>query len=437
MTLRFQRNAARGLVALAWLGLGCNPSKFDDIAGGGQQSDDAAVSVGGDGATEGAPDDTTRPLDGGLDGSAPVAPPPDASVSQEPDAGDAGCPAPPMGGRPLAVVGTPVELARLTSPSSIASRVLGPTSTVDGRRVWIFAGTGVAGGAMLPADAPMNLPTSALTSEDRPWSRPLDPKAPWRLSELLSPGGVPRPLLTLSPSEQGTGMNLTPTSLVSKDKDDATGLLFVQASHFFGAPEAVYLADLEKPDGSAVRRAEPLFKKPDPMFSLAAHRSTALKVFACERPEGAYGARCVIARAPLDRIDQRSAYEVYGKDAQGKWTWMSDLTKGEAVLDDVGDDFSLSWNEHLGKYLSVSSVPLANAVRLRTAAAPEGPWSTPVDLPLPPSRVFVTLRAREQPGLAQSCERRIVISYWSPTTAPDAMSLPTAGEIVLSAIELQ
>ncbi|MET0343737.1 MAG: DUF4185 domain-containing protein [Polyangiales bacterium] len=397
-------------VALSLLVSSCRPSDFDHP---GRWREDAAM--------EATPD-----------AAVPV---PEAGAPSS----DGGCAEAPRGGRPLVVRSGPVAIARLTNPSGVVTRLPGPSFLVDGRRVWTFTTTRPV--APLSVDVPGNLPSSALTADDRPWIRPLPPhgtEAPaWALGEILAPGGTPRPFLRLRAGE-GPGVNLAVTSQVAAGGDDAQALLYVQANVGLGEPNAVWLARLDAPGDEAVRDASPLFVPPDPMFALGALRTAEhVKVYACTRTAGTFGAHCVIARAPVDRIADRAAYQVYGRDAAGALTWLSDLTRGEPVLEDVSEDFSVSWNAHLGRFLSVWSAPLESALRLSTAPAMEGPWSEPVELPLPASRVYVPLRAREHPGLAQDCERRIVIAYWSPTAAPDAGSLPNEGDVVLAAIELE
>jgi hypothetical protein len=74
---------------------------------------------------------------------------------------------------------------------------------------------------------------------------------------------------------------------------------------------------------------------------------------------------------------------------------------------------SISWNDHLGRYVSVSSRLLSNDVLVRTAPAIEGPWPT-MGLVITPSEGGILAAgegndylAMEQAGLGDASGRSI------------------------------
>jgi hypothetical protein len=76
---------------------------------------------------------------------------------------------------------------------------------------------------------------------------------------------------------------------------------------------------------------------------------------------------------------------------------------------------SVTYNDHLRAYLAVYGEKFSNDVVLRTAPAPEGPWSPPVRVPLPGPPVGQNVHIREHPSIVQRCESRILVSYFAPT----------------------
>jgi len=86
---------------------------------------------------------------------------------------------------------------------------------------------------------------------------------------------------------------------------------------------------------------------------------------------GEYGA--ALARVKPEDLASREKYSYYSLEAaSGPWT--ADVTEASAVLEDVPEEFSVSYNEFLKSYLSVYMDAEAGAVLARTAAYPWGPW---------------------------------------------------------------
>ncbi|GAB2648377.1 DUF4185 domain-containing protein [Nocardia goodfellowii] len=77
-----------------------------------------------------------------------------------------------------------------------------------------------------------------------------------------------------------------------------------------------------------------------------------------------------ISRAPEFDIANLDAYEYWdGKE------WKPDVKAAAPIVGGVAEQ-SVMWNQHLGQFVMLTTDP-ANSVVLRTAPAPEGPWSEP------------------------------------------------------------
>lgn len=458
---RFARGDALRLLALgALLGLGCSPSQFDGLSGGrdGMQaasSEDAGQDAEVEEAGASVPDAAGDELDGGMDGNLVM--PDDATLLGDAheasfvneasagdgsaDAGDAqvGCP---EGGPARALRASVVtEFTRLKPPSAVKTRVLGPSAWLGSKRTWLFGKTILTTPeAMPPAARPDNFPSFARDGASQPWLSPT-PTPNWQLQESLEASGTPKLLLPLAAAEQGMYVSLFPISLIRDPQRERGGLAFLfKSPGFFQPSNEVWIARLDDSGDTALRNSEALFKAGDPLFGLAAHvGETYVKLLACTF-KAASGTQpqswpCVVARAPLAGVMQRSAYEVYVVDAQGVGTWSAQFSRATPVLSASDTSASLSWNPYLNKFLIVHGIGFDNKVVLQAAPAVEGPWSERVELPLPKPAMSANLETREHPSIAQRCGQRIFISYWSPTEVQDGW--PTAGEVVLSTIDLQ
>jgi Domain of unknown function (DUF4185) len=120
---------------------------------------------------------------------------------------------------------------------------------------------------------------------------------------------------------------------------------------------------------SAERLPGLLFGSGAPQFGTAAFvdRGT-LYSYAC-RPIS-LSAVCGVARVPMRRITERSAYRFWDG---GEWS--ADIATASEGIPGSTTGYSVAWNEHLHAYLAVYSTPLANRIMARTAPAPQGPWS--------------------------------------------------------------
>lgn len=79
---------------------------------------------------------------------------------------------------------------------------------------------------------------------------------------------------------------------------------------------------------------------------------------------------CRVGRAPWDALTTASAWTFYDGLA-----WQADFAKAKVIMQGAAA-LTVHFSAHVGKYLAVFSTPLADTLELKTAAAPEGPWSS-------------------------------------------------------------
>jgi len=113
-----------------------------------------------------------------------------------------------------------------------------------------------------------------------------------------------------------------------------------------------------------------------------------------------------VARVPLRRLHVRRDYQFWDGSR-----YMSDASAARAVAQ--ANLNTISFDAHLGRYLSTSSRFWSNLLELRTAPAPEGPWSDPtiVNMDVPPNAEFFNWHP------AYGDDRNIVLSYVTFTSS--------------------
>lgn len=113
-----------------------------------------------------------------------------------------------------------------------------------------------------------------------------------------------------------------------------------------------------------------LFLDPEPRFGQAALiNGEHVYAFGCE---DALYHPCKLARVELAAVFERSAWQYWtGRE------WSSDLADAVSTVE-AAQVFSVHYNPHVQRYLAFYGEREAGAIMLRTATAPEGPWSSPV-----------------------------------------------------------
>ncbi len=123
----------------------------------------------------------------------------------------------------------------------------------------------------------------------------------------------------------------------------------------------------------------------DQNFQMGAFVKSAGFVYQYGTPSGRSGPARV-ARVPEAQILDLSAYEYWN----GRSWIRGKPSVARQVINGPVSEMSVQWNDHLGKFVALyTSTAQANAVVMRTAPAPEGPWS--------PTQTLVT--SQQVPGL--------------------------------------
>ncbi|MGZ8176511.1 DUF4185 domain-containing protein [Williamsia sp. SKLECPSW1] len=91
-------------------------------------------------------------------------------------------------------------------------------------------------------------------------------------------------------------------------------------------------------------------------------------------PNGRFGAAFLCRFLPQDILDL-TKYTYW--DGKG---WSPDTTKSEKVLTEPVGEMSVAWNDRLQRYVMLYGRETDGTLVLRTATAPQGPWSAPVTL---------------------------------------------------------
>jgi len=276
-----------------------------------------------------------------------------------------GCAAP-----EVAVVETD-ELTVLDAPPEITRRLGRHSGPAFGGSLWMY-------GETLRADG-TQAASSASWTEDLEASDGID-----SFEEL-------QPSLTLTDDEQAFNANnngqrwvLQPGAVV-EDVDRGRVLIFYQKVKIgpdpytwetAGSSIAVW-SGLDQPMVREQVRpgtSEPtlMFWEDEPAFGDAAViQGDRLYAWACD---GTWTKECTLARAPLEDVLTRDAWE-FSSGAGGKW---SGSIRDVRPLFSAHSTLSVSWNVYLDQYVAFYNRPLDNDIYLRLARAPEGPWSAAV-----------------------------------------------------------
>ncbi len=83
----------------------------------------------------------------------------------------------------------------------------------------------------------------------------------------------------------------------------------------------------------------------------------------------------IMARAPEDSLDELDSWEFFSRGH-----WVKDFQESTPIFSDVGAEGSVSWQPFLKKFVFVYSDGIGGEIVMRTANAPEGPWSGPIRL---------------------------------------------------------
>lgn len=164
------------------------------------------------------------------------------------------------------------------------------------------------------------------------------------------------------------------------------------------------------PDAPARRVEPPLFRDEEPDWGAAAVIADGnIHVYACELDGN--GKPCLLARVPFDAAADRDQYRFWA----GNGEWSRDWRDAIPVFDG-GSLFSVHFSEYLGKFVAFYLPGIDSVFRLRTAEAPQGPWSAPKEFGegLPAAESWNYALAAH-PEFSREDGRIEILSYTRPT----------------------
>jgi hypothetical protein len=153
-----------------------------------------------------------------------------------------------------------------------------------------------------------------------------------------------------------------------------------------------------------------LFQGGEPSYGTAAALDgTDLYVYSCKLDR--FDFPCLVARVPVDDVLDRTRWHYWDGRAWNPWIGMGrPVFDGSSIVD-------VSFNAHLGRWTAVYSQPFSNDVILRTAPAPQGPWSDELTLFTSDHRSSDgnTYDALPHPEFAEQDGKVIYVTYSRPT----------------------
>jgi Domain of unknown function (DUF4185) len=114
-----------------------------------------------------------------------------------------------------------------------------------------------------------------------------------------------------------------------------------------------------------------MFSQSEPTFGSASLiRNGVLYVYGCGNSLDGLDKGCRLGKVNPATVQDRSTWSFYAGNGQ----WSSSVSDAQPVFNGL-DILSVSWNEYLQRYITVYSALFSQNVMVRTASAPEGPWS--------------------------------------------------------------
>jgi hypothetical protein len=122
----------------------------------------------------------------------------------------------------------------------------------------------------------------------------------------------------------------------------------------------------------AAEHPDLLFTQNQPSFGSAALMDAdTLYAYGCYNSN--FSVPCVVGRVSLADVTDLSEWTFYA----GNGNWSSQLSDATWVFT-ANHILNVSWNDYLQRYVAVYNQPLSGNVMIRTAVAPNGPWSAEV-----------------------------------------------------------
>ncbi len=300
------------------------------------------------------------------------------------------------------------DVGTVPNPPTCTARDVGFSVVLGGRSVWVFGDTLFTEPAADGFQWRSSTWSSTALGALGPFEHALgDDKKPLQ----LLPHTAEETAFNLAHRDEPRRLTPWPQALVS---DGSRAIVFYV--NMITGPDGMW--DFESRSGSvaiwtdpsqpAARVEPPLFTDDEPDWGAAAVLVDGdVYTYACE---GGATKPCKLARVAFSRVDDRSAYVFYDGEA-----WSKDWRAAKEIFDGA-PLFSVHYSAYLGSYVAIYMEPGGNEMRVRTAPAPEGPWSDASRIGEgrePPEGFDYALIAH--PELAREGGAVDVLSYTRPT----------------------
>ena len=315
----------------------------------------------------------------------------------------------------LIAVDSVSDLGPLPRPPAVPGRDGGWSGPAFGKELWSFGDSFIT----TAGEDGMKIRSSTATWSDG------HSHTNWR--EALTPAGIPEQFIPYTRDEILSNKNDSQNGWalwggpVLFQKDSEVFLLYSKVHRINGNgfhTTGVGLAKVAEGMTIAIREAGLLFSEPEPLFGNGAAfvHGDFIYLYECEMTSKLQMG-CRIARVPKEKIASRNDFQFYDG-----LQWVSEISKVAWILQGVASGFSVAWNEYAGAFVAVHSQLLGAGIWLRTAPAPEGPWSEPVKIPADDERIlrpwkeaiFGNYLALQHPGLKRDKGREIFVTYSRP-----------------------
>lgn len=128
------------------------------------------------------------------------------------------------------------------------------------------------------------------------------------------------------------------------------------------------------------------------------------------------GSGCGVARVPIDRVQDLSAWRYYAGDRDGQPRWSTDAADAVVAIGQGSAGGTLSADPLFGGYLHTYMPALSKTTLYQSAPHPWGPWSTPKTLYTAPDNSGVTYAAYGHPEYDSSDGLTKYFTYYDAAT---------------------
>jgi hypothetical protein len=304
-------------------------------------------------------------------------------------------------------------------PQHVIGRDIGVSADIAGQVTWLFGDTVVnpascAGTNLVDSTGAIDPPDAVVGN----------------VTEPVDPCGAPLALVTPSVPNRPNGARTAfwPDSIV--ETLDGRAAVFYQRVLLDGdvwTVEATSVAEMD-PGATTLDRSNEtvLFGLDDRSYSSGNLVDGGFVYLYATELQPDNTTAYYLARVPLAVYRTREAYTFWNGSG-----WSTDIgAASKLILDGSGAEASgglagltVSYNPHLGRYLMTHSQAFGQDLMLRTAAAPQGPWSSPTHIDVPDGSAdnrFGNYSAREHPEFRSADGRTIYLTYERSTNALSA-----------------